>query len=184
MIIERAIAVIILIVILPILILVSFLIKIESNGSLLFWSKRYGLKKKIFYMPKFRSMTTNAPITSTQTFKNPEQYITNVGKIIRKTSIDELPQLWSIITGNMSFIGPRPLLSTEKRLLSEREKFFGNDIKPGITGWAQVNGRDKNSPQKKIEYEKFYLENKSLILNLKILLKTFIILINFKNITH
>ena len=181
---EPLIALALLIIISPFLILITLIIKFQSKGPTLFWSKRYGLKKHIFYMPKFRSMMTNTPIASTQTLKKPELYITKVGRIIRKTSVDELPQLWSIVTGRMSFIGPRPLLSTERRLLSAREKFKGNNIRPGITGWAQVNGRDNNSPKKKIEYEKFYLANKSFIMDIKIILKTFAILFNFKNITH
>jgi O-antigen biosynthesis protein WbqP len=181
---EPLIALAILVMISPFLIFIILIIKFESKGPALFWSKRYGLSKNIFYMPKFRSMIIDTPIASTQTLKRPELYVTKFGNLIRKTSVDELPQLWSIVLGNMSFIGPRPLLSTEKKLLSQREKFKGNDIKPGITGWAQVNGRDNNSPKKKIEYEKFYVANKSFLLDVKIILKTFIILLNFKNITH
>ena len=182
--IEPIIAFILLMLLLPFLLLVALIIKIETRGNVLFWSRRYGKRKKLFFMPKFRSMVTNTPIASTQTLKEPEQYITKVGNFIRKTSIDEIPQLWSIIMGKMSFIGPRPLLYTEKKLLSEREKFNGNNLNPGITGWAQVNGRDNNSPKKKIEYEKYYLENKSINLDIKILLKTITIFFNFKNIAH
>lgn len=181
---EQLIALFILIIISPFFILISLIIKYETKGDAIFWSRRYGARKKIFLMPKFRSMITSAPLASTQTLQKSHLYVTKFGKIIRKTSIDELPQLWSIFTGKMSFIGPRPLLSTEKKLLSEREKFNGNFIKPGLTGWAQVNGRDKISPKKKMEYEKFYIENKSFLLNLKIIIRTFTILFNFKNISH
>jgi len=181
---EKLIALTILMLIFPFLILMAIIIKIESPGNILFWSKRYGVNKKIFLMPKFRSMKVSAPISSTQTFKNPDLFITKFGKIMRKMSIDELPQLWSIVTGEMSFIGPRPLLSTEKKLLAEREKFKGNTIKPGLTGWAQVNGRDKNSPKEKINYERFYIKNKSFFLDFKIIFKTLIIIFNFRNITH
>ena len=181
---ESLIAFILLLILSPLMIIVILLIKLETRGPSIFWSKRYGLNKKIFLMPKFRSMILNTPIASSQTLKKPNQYITFFGKIIRKTSFDELPQLWSIITGEMSFIGPRPLLSTEKKLLSEREKFRGNQIKPGITGWAQVNGRDQNSPQMKIKHEKYYIENNSIYLKCKIILKTFILLLQFKNIRH
>ena len=181
---EPLIALTILVLISPFLILIMLIIKLESKGPALFWSKRYGLNKNTFYMPKFRSMIIDTPIASTQTLKKPELYVTQFGNIIRKTSLDELPQLWSIVLGKMSFIGPRPLLSTEKKLLSQREVFKGNNIKPGITGWAQVNGRDKNSPKKKIEYEKFYLANRSYFMDIKIILKTFSILFNFKNINH
>ena len=182
--IENLIAFVLLIILCPFLVLIILLIKLDAKGPALFWSKRYGFNKKIFFMPKFRSMIISAPVSSTQTFKNPDLYITSIGRIIRKTSIDEIPQLWSIVTGEMSFIGPRPLLFTEKKLLSERERFEGNNLKPGITGWAQINGRDSNSPKKKMEHEKFYIKNRSLILNIKIIFKTFIILLNFKNITH
>ena len=182
--IQPLIAIFLLIILSPLLILIMLVIKFESKGPVLFWSKRYGIDRKMFFMPKFRSMIKNTPIASTQTLKKPNQYITNFGKIIRKTSVDELPQLWSIIIGKMSFIGPRPLLSTEKKLLSERGKFKGNDLKPGITGWAQVNGRDTNSPQMKMKYEKYYIENKSFFLNCKIILKTFFIVFRLKNITH
>ena len=181
---EPLIALAILVIISPFLIFIMLIIKLESKGPALFWSKRYGLNKNIFYMPKFRSMIIDTPISSTQTLKAPELYVTKFGNVVRKTSVDELPQLWSVVLGNMSFIGPRPLLSTEKKLLSQREAFKGNNIKPGITGWAQVNGRDNNSPKKKIEYEKFYLANKSFLMDVKIIFKTFIILFNFKNITH
>ena len=181
---EMVIALVMIILLFPFMFFTAVLIKIESKGPFLFWSKRYGISKNLFYMPKFRSMSINTPIVTTRRLINPDVYITRVGKIIRKTSIDELPQLWSIFIGDMSFIGPRPLLWTEKRLLSQREKFKGNSIKPGITGWAQVNGRDMNSPQKKIEHEKFYIKNKSIILNIKIIAKTLIILLSFKNIAH
>ena len=181
---EPLIALTILVIISPFLILIMLIIKLESKGPALFWSKRYGLNKNIFYMPKFRSMIVDTPIASTQTLKTPELYVTKFGNVIRKTSVDELPQLWSIVLGNMSFIGPRPLVSTEKKLLSLRETFKGNNIKPGITGWAQVNGRDNNSPKKKIEYEKFYLANRTPFMDIKIILKTISILFNYKNITH
>ena len=153
--IEPIIAFILLILLLPFLLLVALIIKIDTRGNVLFWSRRYGKRKKLFFMPKFRSMVTDTPIASTQTLKKPEQYITKVGSFIRKTSIDEIPQLWSIVMGKMSFIGPRPLLYTEKKLLSEREKFNGNNLNPGITGWAQVNGRDNNSPKKKLNTKNF-----------------------------
>lgn len=182
--IEAFIALILLVLLLPLFIITAIAIKFETKGSILFWSKRYGIKKKIFLMPKFRSMVNETPIASTQTLIKPEKYITQVGKFIRKTSIDELPQLWSVLKNDMSFIGPRPLLSTERNLLSQRETFHGNNLRPGITGWAQVNGRDNNSPKKKIEYEKFYIKNKSLILDFKIILKTFMIIFKYKNISH
>ena len=182
--IEPMVALVLLTLLLPFLLLIALIIKIETRGNILFWSRRYGKKKILFLMPKFRSMVTYTPIASTQTLKEPERYITKVGRFIRKTSIDEIPQLWSIIMGKMSFIGPRPLLYTEKKLLSEREKFNGNNLNPGITGWAQVNGRDNNNTKKKIEHEKFYLDNRSINLDIKIILKTITIIFNFKNIAH
>ncbi len=126
------------------MLIVSIVIRCEDPGPVIFKQKRVGLHKKIFYLYKFRSMKISTPHdTPTHMLANPEQYILKVGGFIRKTSIDELPQLWNIFKGDMSIIGPRPALWNQDDLISERDKYGANDIKPGLTGWAQINGRDE-----------------------------------------
>ena len=122
----------------------ALIIKLDSKGPVLFWQKRVGLHKKTFMMPKFRSMYTETPSDMpTHLLDDPQRWITPVGKIYRKLSIDELPQIWSIFTGKMSIIGPRPALWNQFDLIEERDKYGANDVRPGLTGWAQINGRDE-----------------------------------------
>lgn len=123
--------------------IVAIAIKIEDPGSAIFKQKRVGIHKSYFFLYKFRSMKVATPDIPTHLMKNPEQYITKVGKFIRKTSIDELPQMWNIFKGDMSIIGPRPALWNQDDLIAERDKYGANDVKPGLTGWAQINGRDE-----------------------------------------
>ena len=127
----------------PLLIL-ALIVKLDSKGPVLFWQKRVGLNKRTFMMPKFRSMYTETPADMpTHLLHDPSRWITPVGKIYRKLSIDELPQLLSIFTGKMSIIGPRPALWNQEDLIAERDKYGANDVRPGLTGWAQINGRDE-----------------------------------------
>ena len=122
----------------------AIIIKLDSKGPVLFWQKRVGLHKQTFMMPKFRSMYTETPSDMpTHLLNDPQRWITPVGKIYRKLSIDELPQIWSIFTGKMSIIGPRPALWNQFDLIEERDKNGANDVRPGLTGWAQINGRDE-----------------------------------------
>tara|TARA_B100001057_G_C22683559_1_gene884742 strand:+ start:75 stop:671 length:597 start_codon:yes stop_codon:yes gene_type:complete len=164
--------------------IITFLIKYKDKGTILHWSKRIGLNNKIFYMPKFRTMSYNTPNLATHLLKNPDDYITPVGKFLRKTSLDELPQLYSILLGDMTFVGPRPALFNQYDLIRERSKLGIQMLKPGITGYAQINGRDDISIKKKIEYDYFYLNNKSTIFDLKIIILTFTSIIKRKNISH
>jgi O-antigen biosynthesis protein WbqP len=132
------------IVLSPVFLLLIIAIKLESRGPVLFKQKRIGIHKTHFYILKFRTMKINTPKdTPTHLLENPEQYITRVGKFMRKTSLDELPQILNILVGEMSIIGPRPALWNQYDLIAEREKFGANDIPPGLTGWAQINGRDE-----------------------------------------
>lgn len=131
------------IVLSPVFLCVALTIKIDDRGSVLFSQKRVGKNKKYFKLYKFRSMKSNTPDIPTHLLASPEQYISRVGKFIRKTSIDELPQLWNIFKGDMSIIGPRPALWNQEDLIAERDKYGANDIRPGLTGWAQINGRDE-----------------------------------------
>ncbi|MCD8014692.1 MAG: sugar transferase [Lachnospiraceae bacterium] len=123
--------------------IVAIAIKIENPGTAIFKQKRVGIHKSYFTLYKFRSMKVATPDIPTHLLENPEQYITKVGKFIRKTSIDELPQMWNIFKGDMSIIGPRPALWNQDDLVAERDKYGANDVKPGLTGWAQINGRDE-----------------------------------------
>ena len=158
----------------PIFIITSILIKLESNGSVIFKQIRVGKDSKPFYIYKFRSMKTDAPNMATNDLKNPEVYITRVGKFIRKTSIDELPQLFNILKGDMSIVGPRPVIEKERDLLQLRRESYIDKIKPGVTGWAQINGRDNLDTEEKVKYDKEYLYNRSMKFDIYIILKTFI----------
>lgn len=158
----------------PIFIITSILIKLESNGSVIFKQIRVGKDSKPFYIYKFRSMKTDAPNMATNDLKNPEVYITRVGKFIRKTSIDELPQLFNILKGDMSIVGPRPVIEKERDLLQLRREYYIDKIKPGVTGWAQINGRDNLDTEEKVKYDKEYLYNRSIKFDVYIIFKTFI----------
>lgn len=158
----------------PIFIITSILIKLESKGSIIFKQIRVGKDSKPFYIYKFRSMKTDAPNMATNDLKNPEVYITRVGKFIRKTSIDELPQLFNILKGDMSIVGPRPVIEKERDLLQLRREYYIDKIKPGVTGWAQINGRDNLDTEEKVKYDKEYLYNRSIKFDVYIIFKTFI----------
>ena len=168
-------SIIILIILCPFLIIFSIIIKVESEGPILFKQKRVGKNKKIFTIYKFRTMRTDTPKDMpTHMLKNAESYITKFGNIMRKTSIDELPQLFNIVKGDMSIIGPRPALWNQDDLIKERDKYNANDIRPGLTGWAQVNGRDELEIPVKAKYDGEYIEKVSLWFDIKIFFKTII----------
>ena len=166
----------------PLFLIVAILIKLDSNGPIIFKQVRIGKNGKKFNIYKFRSMKVEAPNLSTEEFKNSFDFITKVGRIIRKTSIDELPQLVNILKGDMSIVGPRPVIESETELLELREIYKVNDIVPGITGLAQINGRDDVNNYKKAKYDYEYLKNRSIILDVKIILKTFFIVARFKGV--
>ena len=157
-----------LIVLSPIFIILVIAIKIESRGQILFKQKRVGINKTHFYILKFRTMRIDTPKdTPTHLLENPEQYITRVGKFLRKTSLDELPQIWNIFVGQMSIIGPRPALWNQYDLISERDKYGANDIPTGLTGWAQINGRDELPIEVKAKLDGEYVEKLSLWMDVK-----------------
>ena len=152
---------------LPMLI-VAILVKCDSKGPVFFWQKRVGLHKETFMMPKFRSMYTETPANMpTHMLQDPDQWITKVGRILRKTSLDELPQIWSIFTGKMSIIGPRPALWNQEDLIAERDKYGANDVRPGLTGWAQINGRDELEIPLKAKLDGEYVEKMSFLFDCK-----------------
>ncbi|MDC1356352.1 sugar transferase [Pseudomonadota bacterium] len=163
---------------------IFIIIKLDTPGPAIFYSKRFGKNKNFFLMPKFRSMKTNTPQLATNLLNESEKYVTKIGSFLRKTSLDEIPQLWSILIGDMSFVGPRPALFNQFDLMTLREKFDIHLSTPGLTGWAQVNGRDEVSIHEKVSIERFYEDNKSFILDLKILYLTFLKVIKMKDIKH
>ena len=151
----------------PLLIL-ALIVKLDSKGPVLFWQKRVGLHKEIFLMPKFRSMYTQTPAeVPTHMLSDPDRWMTPVGKIYRKLSIDELPQLWSIFTGKMSIIGPRPALWNQDDLIAERDRYGANDVRPGLTGWAQINGRDELEIPVKAKLDGEYVQKMSFLFDCK-----------------
>lgn len=143
----------------PVIIMIVLAIKLDSRGPILFKQKRIGINKTYFYILKFRTMRTDTPKdTPTHLLQNPEQYITKVGKFLRKTSLDELPQIWNIFIGQMSMIGPRPALWNQYDLIEERDKYGANNVLPGLTGWAQINGRDELPIEVKARFDGEYVE--------------------------
>jgi len=159
----------------PIFIILIIAIKINSNGPVLFKQKRIGKNKKQFYILKFRTMKIDTPKDQpTHLLENPEKYITRVGKFLRKTSLDELPQIWNILVGEMSIIGPRPALWNQYDLIEERDKYGANDIRPGLTGWAQINGRDELLIPVKAKFDGEYVQQMSFLFDCKCFFGTII----------
>jgi len=169
---------------LPLFIIIGLCIKLLSPGPILFWSDRVGRDNKIFAMPKFRSMFTNTPSIATDLMKNPEYWITPLGAFLRKTSLDELPQLWSILKGDMSAVGPRPALYNQYELIELRTKVGIDALRPGLTGWAQVNGRDDLSVEKKVALDHHYLVNKNFKFDILIIWLTLIKVIKSDGVSH
>ena len=155
------------------MLLVAAAIRLTSKGPALFRQKRFGKDKQLFTVYKFRTMSTKAPKNMpTNSFTNADSYITPLGGVLRKLSIDELPQLLNVIKGEMSIVGPRPVIKTEKKLIRLRQKYHANSVKPGITGWAQVNGRDDLDDQRKAEMDGEYVQRLSFLTDVKIMIKT------------
>jgi O-antigen biosynthesis protein WbqP len=164
--------------------LIALLVKLTSKGPVLYWSDRVGKDNQLFKMPKFRSMRVNTPAVATHLLENPDQFLTPIGKFLRKSSLDELPQLWSILVGDMSFVGPRPALFNQDDLIKLRTEQGVHQLVPGLTGWAQVNGRDEIPIPQKVAYDKEYLDRQSFLFDLKILYLTFLKVIRQDNVTH
>lgn len=169
----------------PILLILMIAIKIDSKGPIFFTQKRVGIHKTYFEILKFRTMRIDTPKdVPTHLLENPEIYITKIGKFLRKTSLDEIPQLINIIKGDMSFIGPRPALYNQYDLIEERDKYQVNDILPGLTGWAQINGRDELPIEVKAKYDAEYVQNLSFMFDIKIFFKTFLKVLNHDGIVE
>lgn len=164
-----------LIVLLPIFIILVLAIKLDSRGSVFFKQKRVGIHKRHFYILKFRTMKSDTPNDMpTHLLENPQQYITRMGKFLRKTSLDELPQMWNIFLGHMSIVGPRPALWNQYDLIEERDLYGANHIRPGLTGWAQINGRDSLSIKTKASLDGEYVQRMSLSMDFKCFFGTII----------
>jgi O-antigen biosynthesis protein WbqP len=181
---NRLFALFLLIVLSPIFLFVAFAILIEDGYPFFFNQKRVGINYSFFNIYKFRSMKKNTPNVATHLLENPDQYLLKIGKLIRKTSLDELPNLINIIKGEMVFVGPRPALYNQDDLMTLRVASGVDKLKPGITGWAQINGRDNISIQRKVELEQDYLNKKSIILDLEIIIKTFSNVLFSKGVIH
>ena len=152
----------------PFILILIIVIKLDSKGPVLFKQKRIGIHKKTFQILKFRTMRIDTPKdTPTHLLENPEQWITKVGKFLRKTSLDELPQIWNIFVGDMSIIGPRPALWNQYDLIEERDRYGANDVLPGLTGWAQIHGRDELPIAKKAELDGYYIQHLSFGLDVR-----------------
>ena len=157
----------------PVFILIAIAIKLDSEGPVIFKQKRFGIHKKTFYVFKFRTMKVESPkYVATRDLQNPEQWITRVGAFLRKTSLDELPQLCNILVGDMSIVGPRPVVVSERDVIEAREKYGANDVLPGLTGWAQIHGRDNLSTDIKAKLDGYYVKNRSLIMDIKCIVRT------------
>ncbi|CEN79736.1 sugar transferase [Paraclostridium sordellii] len=160
------------IILTPLFLIIAILIKLESRGPVIFKQVRAGKDSEPFYIYKFRSMKMDAPNKSTNDFKDADIFITKIGKIIRKTSIDELPQLFNILKGDMSIVGPRPVILKEVDLIKLRKEYNVDSLLPGITGWAQINGRDNIGDEEKVKYDHEYLIKKSMRLDIYIIFMT------------
>ena len=166
------------------IVLVAVLVRISSPGPVLFWSYRVGRLNKIFNMPKFRTMLIGTPAVASHLLGNPEEYLTPIGSFLRKSSLDELPQLWSILVGQMSFVGPRPALFNQYDLIEMRTQKDVHTLIPGLTGWAQINGRDELSIAQKVELDTEYLQFQSLWFDIKILSLTFLKVLRREAVSH
>jgi O-antigen biosynthesis protein WbqP len=181
---NRTFAFIFLIILFPLFILVSLFILIEDGFPVFFFQKRIGINLTFFKIYKFRSMKKKTPNVATHLLVNPDQYLLKTGKFIRKTSLDEIPNLINIVKGEMLFVGPRPALYNQDDLMSLRVAKGVDKLKPGITGWAQINGRDDISIETKVQLEEEYLHKKSFLFDLKIIIKTFTNILFSKGVSH
>ena len=166
------------------IIIIGILVSLTSPGPILHWSSRIGVNDKIFQMPKFRSMRTDTPQVATHLLNNPSQWLTPIGHFLRKSSLDELPQLWSILRGDMSFVGPRPALFNQNDLVELRRQAGVDALVPGLTGWAQVNGRDEISLEEKLQLDQEYLKRQSILFDTYILWLTFLKVLSKDGVSH
>lgn len=168
----------------PVLAIVALLVRMTSVGPILYWSDRIGQNNRIFKMPKFRSMQLNTPAVATHLLPKPETWLTSIGSFLRKSSLDEMPQLFCILTGDMSFVGPRPALFNQDELICLRTKAGVHELVPGLTGWAQVNGRDEVSVYEKVKLDAEYRQRRSFVFDIRILWLTLLKVLRSDGVTH
>lgn len=168
----------------PLLLGLALAVRLESPGPALHWSRRVGRRNRIFAMPKFRTMRTGAPDVATHLLDNPDQWVTGLGAVLRRFSLDELPQLWSVIKGDMSLVGPRPALFNQEDLVALRTEAGVDALRPGLTGWAQINGRDELPILEKARLDREYLDRMSLAFDLRILAVTALSALSGRGVTH
>lgn len=166
------------------MLLIAFLVKCTSKGPVLYWSNRIGRNNRVFRMPKFRTMSVHTPAVATHLLEKPDNYLTPIGPVLRRLSLDELPQLWSILKGEMSFVGPRPALFNQYDLIELRTQRNIHGLIPGITGWAQINGRDDLPIPIKVDYDEYYLRNQSFLFDLYIILMTVFKVLRREGVRH
>ena len=163
---------------------VALMVRLTSRGPALYWSDRVGRQNNLFKMPKFRSMLVGAPTVATHLLANPAAHLTPIGSFLRKSSLDELPQLWSILVGDMSFVGPRPALFNQADLIEQRTALGVHRLMPGLTGWAQVNGRDELPIPQKVALDAYYARHRSLALDLHVIWMTFLKVLRRDGVSH
>jgi O-antigen biosynthesis protein WbqP len=173
-----------LVVLSPVLLGVALAVRLESQGPALHWSRRVGRYNRIFAMPKFRTMRTGAPDVATHLLVEPDAWVTPLGGFLRRTSLDELPQLWSVLVGQMSLVGPRPALFNQDDLVALRTEAGVDALRPGLTGWAQINGRDELPIPEKVRLDREYLERRSLAFDLRIMAGTALAAVSGRGVTH
>lgn len=178
------ISLLLLVVFSPVLAFVALLISLTSSGGVIFKSKRVGYQNRIFPMWKFRTMRIDTPQLATHLLEKPQNFLTPIGAFLRRTSLDELPQLWNVLRGDMALVGPRPALFNQEDLISLRSERGVHLLRPGITGWAQINGRDELPIPLKVELDVFYMQNRSLIFDIKILLMTLFKVFKSEGVSH
>jgi O-antigen biosynthesis protein WbqP len=164
--------------------LVALAVKLTSPGPVLYWSERIGRDNKTFRMPKFRSMRVDTPVVATHLLESPGRWLTPIGSFLRRSSLDELPQLWSILVGEMSIVGPRPALFNQHDLIELRTRRGVHKLRPGLTGWAQINGRDEIPIPDKVAYDAWYLEHQSLLLDARIVWRTAAQVLRSEGVAH
>jgi len=165
-------------------VIVAVFVKITSTGPVLYWSDRVGRYNQIFKMPKFRSMRMDTPSVATHLLIEPKAYLTPIGSFLRKSSLDELPQIWSILSGDMSFVGPRPALFNQDDLVALRTEHGVHELVPGLTGWAQVNGRDELPIPEKVKLDVEYMKRQSIMFDIRIIWLTFVKVLHRDGVTH
>lgn len=168
----------------PLLVGLAIAVRLESPGPALHWSRRVGRRNSVFRMPKFRTMRTGAPDVATHLLDDPDRWVTRLGALLRRSSLDELPQLWSVLKGDMSLVGPRPALFNQDDLVALRTEAGVDALRPGLTGWAQINGRDELPIPEKAKLDREYLERMSLAFDLRILAVTAISAFSGRGVTH